>query len=481
MRFARTIVFGLAPMLAHCASGTAGDRSASPTAATAGAPPVTDDEARDARDTLPAGFVEAARRITDHASGKTRAWTRLAEMVDRFGPRLSGSKGLEDAIEWAMDTMARDGLENARRERVMVPHWVRGEESARMVEPVERELVILGLGGSVGTRKKPIAAELLVVHSMEELERKAELARDKIVLINQVMAPYDPETRTSGYGTAANARVRGPSAAARHGARAVLVRSVTSRSLRTPHTGTLIYADDAPRIPAAAVTIEDAELLVRSAERGPVKVELRMGARTFDDVESANVVAELPGRELPTEYVVIGGHIDSWDVGDGASDDGAGCIMAMEAARTLEELGLVPRRTIRVVLFTAEENGAHGAASYHETHREDRHVAAIESDSGAGAPRGFSVAGTDEQVAALRRYAPLFEGLGAGRVEKGWGGVDIAPLVEDGALGLAVRPDASHYFDVHHSPADTIDKIDPAHLQRNAAAMALMAYILAER
>lgn len=430
---------------------------------------------------VPEVYVDAARRITAHAQGKTRAWDRLAEMVDRFGPRLSGSKALEDAIVWAMDTMARDGLDNARREKVMVPHWVRGKESARVVEPIERDLVILGLGGSVGTKNRPLRAEVAVVQHIDDIAKNADLVKDKIVLINQAMPPYDHEHRESGYGDTVPSRTRGAAEAAKHGAKAVLVRSVTATSLQNPHTGALRYEDGVPKIPAAAVTLEGAELLKRLTKRGRVKVELKMGARTLKDAESANVVAELPGRELRDEYVVIGGHIDSWDVGDGSTDDGAGCVMAMEAALMLKELGLIPRRTIRVVLFTNEENGLRGAKAYYEKHGKETHAAAIEADSGSGPPQGFSVGGTEEQVAELEKFGPLFLDIGAPFIYKGWGGADISVLMKDGVLGLALRPDGSHYFDLHHSPADTIDKINPDHLQRNAAAMALMAFILAER
>jgi len=212
-----------------------------------------------------------------------------------------------------------------------------------------------------------------------------------------------------------------------------------------------------------------------------VTVELFLGARTFPDALSGNAIGEIRGRELPDEVVVIGGHLDSWDVGDGANDDGAGCIMAVEAARMLLEAKLVPRRTIRVVLFTNEENGMRGAKAYFAEHGEERHAAAIEADSGSAAPEGFRVKGSAEQLAAIKAYASLFRDLGASRIVEGWAGVDISPLTKAGVLGLGLAPDPTHYFDTHHSPADTVDKIDPEHLQKNAAALALMAYILAER
>jgi Iap family predicted aminopeptidase len=430
---------------------------------------------------LPGWMHDAARKITAHADGKTRAWERLAHVADRFGHRLSGSKALEDTIDWAVATMAADGLTNARREKVMVPHWVRGKESLRVLGERGRELRMLGLGMSVGT-KGALRGELVVVESIEQLERGDADVKGKIVLINQVMPPYDHERDETHYGKAVPARSRGASAAAKLGAKAVLVRSVTAKSLDNPHTGALQYEEGVTKIPAAAVTLEGAEYLRRAAERGKLQLELRMGAKLLPDAPSANAIAELTGREKPEEIVLIGGHIDSWDVGDGSTDDGAGCLMAMEAALMLKELGLVPRRTIRVVLFTNEENGLRGGKAYFAAHGHEKHVAAIEADSGSGLPRGLDIASEDEAVVRpLADWSPLFVGLGAAKIEAGWGGADIAPLTETGVLSMSVRPSGEHYFDLHHSPADTIEKIDPAHLQKNAAVMALMAYLLAER
>lgn len=485
-------------LCASLASPVACGGKASPPAAIPPAPPASvlaeleiapddeqdegdDDEAALAKVELPAWMHDAARKITAHADGKTRAWDRLAYVADRFGHRLSGSKALEDTIDWAVATMAADGLANARREPVMVPHWVRGKESLRVLGERGRELRMLGLGMSVGT-KGPLRGELVVVPSVDVLERGEADVKGKIVLIDQRMPPFDHERQESGYGTAVQGRARGAILAGKLGAKAVLVRSVTAESLDSPHTGALQYEDGAPKIPAAAVTLEGAEYLVRQAAQGKVQLELRMGAKLLPDARSGNAIAELRGRERPEEVVVIGGHIDSWDVGDGSTDDGSGCLMAMEAALMLHELGLVPRRTIRVVLFTNEENGLRGSKAYFEAHGQEPHVGAIEADSGAGAPLGLDVASKDEAVVRpLADLSPLFVGLGASTIEPGWGGADIAPLTEAGVLSLSVRPNGARYFDLHHSPADTIDKIDPAHLQKNAAAMALMAYILAER
>ena len=381
---------------------------------------------------FPPAFVTASQKLAQHVVEHPRfAWERLAWMCDTFGPRLSGSKALEDAIDWAVKTLQDDGFETARREKVMVPHWVRGNESAKVIAPFERDLVMLGLGNSVGTSRRGIRAEVIVVGNMDQLNAMGGLGRlkDKIVLINQAMPPYDHEEHDAHYGDTVVIRSSGPSAAAKHGAKAVLVRSVTAYSLRTPHTGALRYTEEDPKIPAAALTPADADMVERLASRGPVTIELKMDAKMHKDAPSANVVAELKGREKPEEIVVIGGHIDSWDVGQGAHDDGAGVLMAMDALRMLKAIGLTPRRTIRAVLFTNEENGLRGAQAYFDAHKEEVHVAAIEADSGSGAPQALGISGTPEQVGALFDYEGLFAPFGVSALREGGGGADIGPLM----------------------------------------------------
>lgn len=421
----------------------------------------------------------AADKLSAAGQTRRRGYERLVELSDRFGHRLSGSQALERAIDWSLEQMREDKLVNVRREKVMVPRWVRGAERARVSGPIERDLVVLGLGGTVGT-KGTLRAEVAVVESLAEIASKGAALKGKIVVINQAMPAFDHESHRTGYGETVAIRTQGASEAAKVGAKAVLIRSVTASSLRTPHTGMMRYAEGVPKIPAAAVTLEDAELLARLAAKGKTTVELSLGARQLPDSESANAIAELRGRELPDEIVVVAGHLDSWDVGDGSSDDGAGCVMAMDAAALLQELGLVPRRTIRVVLFTNEENGLRGGKAYFAAHKEEKHAAAIESDSGAGPPRGFGIGKTAEEAARIQRYGSLFQALGADKLSVGGGGSDIEPLAEAGVLLVGLHPDTSQYFDLHHSPADTIDKIDPDNIGRNTAAMALMAYLLAE-
>lgn len=450
---------------------------------------VDGDDGADGEAPAPTPIADAHREVAAKILAAARAdrdgWAKLAHLTDRIGHRLSGSAALDQAIAWAADAMRRDG-HDVRLEPVMVPRWVRGAEAARVIAPVRHELSILGLGGTVGTPRGGVRGRVVVVRSWEELEAQRERLRGAIVLYDVAMPPWSEE-HGPGYGSVVQFRWAGAAQAARRGAVAVLVRSVTARSLRTPHTGSLGYEDGGARIPAAAVSIEDAELLARLAAAGDVTVELELGARTLPDAPSANVIAELRGREYPEQIVLIGAHLDSWDVGQGAHDDGAGCVHVMQALTILRRLELVPRRTIRVVLFTNEENGLRGGTGYARAHAAEvgRHVAALESDSGGFAPRGFEVAiggeRGDEVMAQLADVATLLAPLGPIQLARsGSAGADIGPLVRQGVLGLGLRTDSRSYFDIHHTHADTLDKVDPQELADGVAAVAVMAYVLAE-
>ena len=422
------------------------------------------------------GYRTAAARIIGAALTSDRAYSRLAHLTDHIGNRLSGSTNLERAIEWAVSEMKRDGLENVRGEKVMVPHWVRGEESLEMLTPVPRKLTMLGLGNSIGTPAEGITGEAVVVRSFSELDQLGERVRGKIVVYN---APF------VDYGTTVLYRLQGASHAARYGAVAALVRSITPVSLQTPHTGAMQYDEGQPKIPVAAITIEAAELLQRMYDRGDrPTVRLKMEAKFLPDAESANVIAELKGTEKPDEIVLISGHYDSWDVGQGAHDDGGSCIVVWEAATLLKELGLRPRRTIRVVLWTNEENGLRGGNGYRDAHRTElsKHVLAIESDSGIYKPEGFGLAATaPPQVRAnLQEVAKLLSGIGSDRIAASGGGADIGPIMREGVLGASLDIEGSHYFDIHHTPADTLDKINPQDLKLCVATMAVMAYTVAD-
>ncbi|HLA78180.1 MAG TPA: M28 family metallopeptidase [Vicinamibacteria bacterium] len=420
-------------------------------------------------------YRQPASRILAATRDDRAAWNRLAELTDTFGPRLSGTPQLEAAYRWAAAEMRADGFDNVRLEKVMVPTWVRGRESAEIVEPFPSVLAMLGLGNSVGTPPDGIAAEILVVKSAEDLEARAPAAKGKIVVFN---VPY------TGYGATVRYRSAGASMAAKHGAVAMLLRSVGLPGLRTPHTGSLHYADGVPRIPAAAVSGEDADRLQRMSDRGQkVRVRLLMEAHFLPDSESANLIAELPGRERPQEIVLMGGHLDSWDVGVGAIDDGGGCVAAWEALRVLKRLGLRPRRTIRVVFWTNEENGLRGGLAYRDQHRAELadHVLAMESDGGVFRPRGFGFSGNDKARAAVAQIASLLSPIGADHVGPTGGGADIGPAVAEGNIpAMSLDVEGAKYFLYHHTAADTPDKIDPEEIALSTASLAVMSYVVAD-
>jgi carboxypeptidase Q len=420
-------------------------------------------------------YREPAGRLIGEAVSSTFAWQRLAVLTDTIGNRLSGSPALDRAIEWAVAEMKKDGLENVHTERVMVPKWVRGAESADVVEPVRHPMAMLGLGNSIGTPREGVRGEVVVVHSFEELDAKAAMARGRIVLFNAAF---------TNYGETVRFRSNGPSRAASYGAVAALVRSIGPDGLRLPHTGALQYTNDAPKIPAAAISSEDADRLQRMTDRGErAVVELRMEAHFDPDAESANVIGELRGRTNPDEVVVVSGHLDSWDVGAGATDDGGGCIVTWEALRLMKALNLRPRRTVRVVLWTNEENGGRGGLAYRDQHRAElsKHVMMLESDGGVFRPLGFGFSGSDRARETVRAIASLLTGIGAHLISTGGGGADIGPSLQEGHIpGMSLDVDGSKYFLIHHTQADTIDKIDPVEMAKCAAAVAVMAYVVAD-
>lgn len=426
-------------------------------------------------------YQAPAGRIIGAALTDEEGWQRLSYLTDRIGNRLSGSESLEKAVVWAAGEMRKAGLQNVVTPAVKVPHWVRGKESVELLEPIQKELFMLGLGRSVGTPAAGITGEVVVVNDFDEMEAlPADRIRGRIVLFD---APFESYGRTVAY------RRDGPSRAASRGAVAVLIRSVGPVSLQTPHTGSLSYSPEAPQIPAAALSIESAELLHRLQDSGQtVRVRLKMEAHMLPDADSANVVGEIRGSELPQEVVVMGGHLDSWDVGQGAHDDGGGCISALQAASLLQKLGLHARRTIRVVLWTNEENGGRGGRAYREWIGDQipNHVAAIEMDGGSERPVGFGVglpedySGSREVLLRLRGVGRLLEGIGAGGIFEGGGGADINPLMREHVPGFELRTVGEHYFDWHHTEADTLDKIDPEDFRKNVASMAVMAYVLAD-
>jgi hypothetical protein len=443
-------------------------------------------------------YRETAGRILGRALVDEGAFRKLEHLTTQIGHRLSGSPSLERAVAWADEGMKAEGLDGVRLQPVKVPRWVRGHERARVVSPVERDLPILGLGMSVGTPGEAVTAPVVVVRSFEELEA---LGREKVE--GKIVA-FTPDWE--GYGRTVRYRSSGASAAAKLGAVAVLVRSATGRSIASPHTGALSYEAGVPQIPAASITVEDSEWLRRMAAAGEtVTVSLSMEARLEGEADSSNVIAEIRGREAPDEVVVMGGHLDSWDVGQGAHDDGCSCMAAWQALTILKELGLRPRRTLRVVLWANEENGLRGGQAYRKALGADvsSHVAAIEMDGGCERPVGFGFTvmkpgeprprrgeggrpaePTDpaaaRALATLREVGSLLDGIDAGTVKWGGGGADISPLMRDGVPGLSLDTVGEHYFDWHHTHGDTIDKVDTVDLRRATGMLAVMGYVLAD-
>ncbi|MEO6803020.1 MAG: M20/M25/M40 family metallo-hydrolase [Granulicella sp.] len=419
-------------------------------------------------------------------------YANLTYLTDHIGKRISGSASLDRAVAWSLELMKKEGLTNVTVQPVMVPKWVRGTESAAIVSPMEKPLHMLGLGMSVGTAPGGVTAEVVVVPSFDALNALGRAGIEgKIVVLN---APYVSYGRTVIY------RTVGPSRAAAFGAVGVLVRSITPLAMQIPHTGTLVYQAGVPQIPAAAISLEDAMLLERlTAEGKPVKVHLEMEAHREPDVQSGNVMGELVGSEHPEEMVVVGGHIDSWDVGQGAQDDGSGIMATLAAVAEIKKLGMVPKRTIRVVFWVNEENGEAGGKAYRAMlgDKLSTQVAAIEMDGGAEAPVGYGygfgrgrmrpAAGTaavlspeQQSLELLDQIGTLLEPIGAGKITAGGGGSDIEPMMLDGVPGLGERTTGAHYFDWHHTEADTLDKVDPMDFRKNVASLAVMTWVLAD-
>ncbi len=421
-------------------------------------------------------YQDDAQKIIDAAMADDEAFETLTYFVDKFGHRFSGTESLENSIDWILGEMKKQSFDHVTSQEVMVPRWVRGDESATLLAPYEKDLPVLGLGGSIGTPESGIEAEVLVVEDFEELREKAEQAQGKIVVYN---APF------TSYGETVRYRYQGAIEAAKVGAVASLIRSVAPYSMQTPHTGNSAYEEGVKKIPQAAITLEHAKLLHRLQKQGEkIRIRLSMDAETLPDVPSRNIIAEIKGSEKPEEIVVLGGHIDSWDVGQGAMDDAGGCFAAWEAVMLMKKLGLKPKRTVRVVMWTNEENGLRGATAYRDMVQEDgtleNHVLAIESDGGVFEPRGFGFGGSDEAYGMVKAIGKLLSPIGADNISKGGGGADIGPIMQEGVPGMGLHVDNSRYFWYHHTAADTIDKLDEEEYQKCIAAMAVMAYVAAD-
>ncbi|MEP6956246.1 MAG: M20/M25/M40 family metallo-hydrolase [Chthoniobacterales bacterium] len=428
--------------------------------------------------------LQAAALASDYA------YRQIAHLSNNIGPRLSGSAQAAQAVEYVAAEMKALGLE-VRLEKVLVPHWVRGVETAALVQfpgqapETTQKLLLTALGGSVATPPEGLTADIAVVRNFEELEALGrEKVAGKIVVFNH---RFDEAMAAQGrggeaYGEAVAYRSDGPSAAARLGAIAMLIRSVGGADYRLPHTGQTRYADDAPKIPAGALAAEDAELLANLAPQGPLRMRLILTPQQLPDVESYNVVADLKGSEHPEQVVIVSGHLDSWDLGTGAIDDAAGVAVSMEAANLIKKLKLRPKRTIRVIAWMNEENGLRGGKTYAEEHKAEmpNHFAAIETDGGAGHPLGMNFRGKPEVRAWLEPIAGVLESSGAGLLSLvDHTGADISPMEKFGVPTFHPIQDSRTYFHYHHTAADTLDKVGPHELAENAAVVAATAYGLA--
>ena len=485
MKFASALLMAAAAVLVQPVDAQMGAPGSQPAAMPAAAGP------------LAAKYKVDADKILAAAMTDNDGYAALTYLCDHVGKRLSGSPQLNSAVDWGAELMKKAGLENVKVQPVMVPHWVRGGESAALVGPVTKPLHMLGLGMSVGTPKEGITAEVLFVPSFAALDAiPAEKVKGKIVVFNPGW---------QGYGVGSMYRTGGASRAAAKGAAAMLVRSATGLAMQTPHTGTLRYDEKQPKIPAAAISVEDALLIERLAKEGPVQVHLQMDAHLEAEVKAGNVMGEIVGSEHPEQVVVLGGHIDSWDVGQGAQDDGGGIMATFEAVSLIHKLGLKPKRTIRVVFWVNEENGGAGGRAYREMigDKIGDQVAAIEMDGGAEKPLGIGYGGfggprrptpgaaapaaapeltaeEKQSYVMMRDIAALLGSIGADTVSPGGGGSDIGPLTADAVPSLSPRTVGDHYFDWHHTEADTLDKVDVDSFRKNTGMLSVVAFVLAD-
>jgi Zn-dependent M28 family amino/carboxypeptidase len=452
---------------------------------------IAQESGRNPSDLYAPRLIAEMKQLHGAALSSDYAYVQLAHLCNNIGPRLSGSPQAHQAVQYVAGEMRRLGLD-VQLEKVMVPHWVRGAETAELVQfagqapATTQKIVLTALGGSVATSADGLTGEVIAVDSFEHL---ASLGRGKvagrIVLFN---ARFDKQMATQGfaldaYSQAVVYRGAGPSAAARLGAVASLVRSVGGADYRLPHTGAFGYAGDAPKIPAAAVAAEDADLIAYLTAQGPVRLHLTLTPQTLSDVESYNVIADVKGSEHPEQVIIVSGHLDSWDLGTGAIDDGAGVAVAMQVAQLIKRLGLRPKRTIRVIAWMNEENGLMGGKTYAEDHKAEfaNHVAAIESDLGAGHPVGFTAHVNSKALELLTPIASVLQASGASVIRQSQNaeGADISPLDAAGVPTFAPIQDNRTYFDYHHTAADTLDKVVPRELAEIAAVVAVLAYAIA--
>ncbi len=432
----------------------------------------------------PSSYQELTRKIMNMGLREGRAYSIL-KTITSVGHRLTGSSQAEEAVKLIQQEMRSLGFDRVHLEPTRVRHWVPGTVmEARVLSKVlgTRSLSICPIGGSVATPSVGITAEVLEVKSFDELHRLHEKAKGKIIFFNRAMDPTLLDTFRA-YGEAAEQRVRGAAEAAKAGGVAALVRSLTTSLDDYPHTGLMRYDPKIPKVPAVSVSTLGANFLTDALKKDPsLTVNIKLDCQEFKPIISHNVIGQITGTEMPEEIVLVGGHLDSWFLGTGAHDDGAGCAQAVEALRLIKEAGLKPKRTIRAVMFMDEENGGTGGKDYaqSENRKSETHIAAIESDRGGFMPLGFGIGGGPQTVKHIQQWQALFEQLGMYWLRAGGGGVDIAPLAKQGTILIGLVPDCQRYFDFHHSGRDVLEAIHPRELELGAIAMAVLAYLIAQ-
>ena len=422
------------------------------------------------------------RRIANEILTNSTAYQNLNVLTKQVGGRLAGSPQMVKAEAWGLQTLKAANADTAWLQACLVPHWVRGgkdEATAKYAHGKLKKLEVLALGNSVGSMK-PLTAPVIEVDSFADLEAKKNEVKGKIVFYNYKFKPTFVQTFQS-YGDAVPYRSDGPSRAAKYGAVAVVVRSMSHSTDNNPHTGATRYADSLPKIPALAVGLQDADWLSNAVAQGAVTITLKTAGRFLPDTTGHNVIGELKGTQFPDQYITIGGHLDSWDPAEGAHDDGTGCVQTIEILRTLQVLGYKPKHTLRFVLFANEENGLRGGTKYAEEAQRngEKHLFALESDAGGFTPRGFSIGGTDAVLKKFQAWIPLLAPYGATEIAAGGGGADVSPLSQTQATPVAeLRPDSQRYFDVHHARSDVFEAVNKRELELGAVTMAALIYLV---
>lgn len=429
-------------------------------------------------------YKNIADQITKNALTKKTGYKLLQELCD-IGPRLSGSENSLRAIYWAEEKLKSFGVDKVWLQPVVVPHWERGSIETALIlsgdKFLNKSLNVLSLGGSIATTEIGITANVIEVKSFDELKIRKDGVKGKIVFFSR---PLDEGLLNTfaGYGGAVDQRVYGAVQAAKYGAVAVLIRSITTKYDNVPHTGVMVYQDSVPKIPAAALGYLDADFLSDALKKDPLlKISLNLNCKTYPDAQSYNVIADITGSEYPDDVIVVGGHFDSWDVGCGAHDDGAGCVQSMEVLYLLNKLEIKPKRTIRCVLFINEENGSRGGIEYgkYAGSVQENHIAAIESDRGGFTPIGFYVDSDSATLSKIKNWESVLEKAGINWIKKGGSGVDVN-YIKNTKAKLGYVPDSQRYMDVHHSANDTFDSVHPRELELGSASMAIMAYLISE-